>query len=144
MVRSIIRQIGNWFAVAWTVAVGAFLLYGPIHAVQTSSVVTTPGGAVDRTVGLGFAGLASTEGLGAYLLVAVTIGVVLAPLVSRTPQVRRGLTGAGATILSLLVVLGAMSIGLVYVPAAVALILATILDRVPGREATFPNGGPAV
>jgi len=117
------QRVALWFAVLWAVAVGAYLLYGPIYASQTSRVGMRINGSQSQTTSVGASGMAAVEGSSAYVVVLVPVLLTAVPLVVREGLSRRVLAAVDAMLLGVLALLGAMTVGLFYFPAIVALAL---------------------
>ena len=107
-----------WAAVAWTVAVALVLLVAPMG---TSVSVASNGSETVTTTS--HPSLLETEGAGVVAILAVPVVVALAGAVGRasTARLRRIVAGS---VLTGACVLGAMSIGIFFVPAAVVLLTA--------------------
>ena len=118
------RRMASWFAVLWTTGVAAFLLYGPLYATVSGTTVLTPDGEPVRSSTAGSAGLLAVEGEAAYVRVLLPTLVVVVPLLLPQPGARRVASGVAATLFGLYALLGMMSIGVFYVPPAIALAFA--------------------
>ncbi len=118
------RRMASWFAVLWTTGVAAFLLYGPPYATISSTTVLTPDGEPVRSSSAGSPGLLAVEGEAAYVRVLLPMLVALVPLLLPRPGARRVASGVAAAVLGLYALLGMMSIGVFYVPPAIALAFA--------------------
>jgi hypothetical protein len=129
-----------WLAVAWTVAAGVALALAPMVSVATSSSVSTPEGspgAVPEVVTTrSTETLLQNEGAGLVVVLLVPVAVALVGALGGGPAARRRRIAAGGVLLGACVV-GAMSIGIFYLPAAVALLTAGLATRVE-RAATRP------
>ena len=121
-------RIANWFAVAWTAAVGVYLLYAPMYATETTSYSIGGSAPPAPTTHSGTTSLLAVEGRGAYVRALLPVVVALVPLLLPSRAARR--TGLVVATILLLVyaLLGAASIGLWYMPAVVALVVATMTD----------------
>jgi hypothetical protein len=74
--------------------------------------------------------LVQSDGLDVLVLLAIPVVLTGLPLVFRRPRWRRVALLAASVLLLVLVVLGAASIGLFYLPAAVAMVIAAVVaDR---------------
>ena len=107
-----------WAAVAWTVAVALVLLVAPMG---TSVSVASNGSETVTTTS--HPTLLETEGASVVAVLAVPVVVALAGAVGRGSTARRRRIVAGS-VLTGACVLGAMSIGIFFVPAAVVLLTA--------------------
>lgn len=105
----------HWFAIAWTVLVTGFLLFGPVY----SGVASTEG---SRS-------LWQVNGPRALIAVAFPLLFVLAPLLARDPTLRRPIGIFSTILLFGLVIIGGFSIGLFYLPAAIAMLVFVIASR---------------
>jgi len=93
-------------------AVGAYLPYGPVCT----------------------SGIGAVEGLRAYVVVLAPLVLTGVPLVARDRPVRQALAAAGAVALGAFAWLGAMTVGLFYLPAVAAFAVGA---------APWPRQGPA-
>jgi hypothetical protein len=107
-----------WAAVAWTVLVGLALLVVPTG---TSVAVASNGSEVVTTTS--HETLLETEGPSVIAVLLVPVAVALAGALGRGRRDRRRRIVAGS-VLAVFCVLGAMSLGVFYVPAAAALLVA--------------------
>jgi hypothetical protein len=112
-----------WGAFAWTVVAGAFMLLAPVgESVSVSSAAPTGADPSPEVVTT-----RSTETLleneGPSVLVVLAVPVVLALAGAGGPAARPRRIGAGSLLL-VFCLLGAMSVGLFYLPAAVLLLAA--------------------
>jgi hypothetical protein len=108
-----------WAAVAWTVVAAMVLVVAPMsRTVATASdgsdvVVTTTSSQT----------LLENEGASVILVLLVPVAIALAGAVGRGPRARRRRIAAGS-VLTVACLLGAMSIGIFFVPAAALLLTA--------------------
>ncbi len=116
-------QILCLIAALWATAVALFFLFGPVYETSTSQYsVTVSGGQVAspereaRATGL------QANGPHITFVLAIPIVLALLPLAFRKHQ-RASFLGAGALTLAFCVV-GAMSVGMFYLPTALLLVLA--------------------
>src|SRR5262245_38727355 len=128
------RRGALWFAVLWAVAVGAYLLYGPVYASESSKVTTSLDGSRVPTTSSCTSGMGAVEGLRAYVVVLAPLVLTGVPLGARDRPVRQALAAAGAVALGAFAWLGAMTVGLFYLPAVAALAVGA---------APWPRQGPA-
>ena len=127
----------NWFAVIWAGGVPLCLLYLPavllpVLAPARTTYELTPTGRVTRYTE-GTVGILDGEGPAAYLSALLPFLITLLPLlVWRSVPWRRVVSAVATVGVGLYVVLGAMTIGLLYIPALVSLALAAVgaADRV--------------
>ncbi len=122
------RRAANWFALAWTILVGGFFLFGPVYGTTTSATAISPAGPVGAPMRSGAAGLAAATGLWAYVVLALPALLAAVPLLVSPARPRRRLNLAFAAFLGLFALVGAASIGLFYVPVAIALIVAAVAE----------------
>src|SRR5262245_21772038 len=115
------RRAALWFAVLWAATVGAYLLYGAVYASESSRLTTRLDGSRVQTTSSGTSGMAAVEGRRPYVVVLVPLVLTGFPLVARDGPVRQGLAAAGAVVLGAFGLLGAMTVGLFYLPAVAAL-----------------------
>jgi hypothetical protein len=116
-------RILAWAAVAWTVAVGLAMLVVPTG---TSVAVASNGSDVVTTTS--HETLLEHEGPSVVALLLVPVAVALAGALGRGPTVRRRRVAAGS-VLAVACVVGAMTLGVFYVPAAAALLTAGLKAR---------------
>ena len=111
-------RILAWAAVAWTVLVGLALLVVPMG---TSVAVASNGSEVVTTTS--HETLLEQEGTSVVAVLLVPVALAVAGAFGHGPTVRRRRIAAGSA-LAVACVLGAMSLGIFYVPAAAALLTA--------------------
>jgi uncharacterized membrane protein YhaH (DUF805 family) len=129
----------NWFAMLWSGGVALCLVYLPaiilpaLGADRWSYERTATGeltGYRERTVGP-LDGATQSE----YVSVLVPLLLAIVPLlVSRSDRWRRRASVGAAALVALYVVLGMMTVGLLYLPAAVALALAAAAPSLRSRS----------
>ena len=115
------RKALRWFALAWAGAVYIALLWLPLYR-QVSETKTSDGSSTRTT---GTATLAAVNGPRTYLLLAVP---VLAAVVAVLPWRGRGRRAADLTAAAFavaFVLLGLMTVGAFFLPAAAALVAST-------------------
>jgi hypothetical protein len=118
------RRGANIFALLWSVGIAAFLLVVPMYSGASSTRTIENGGTVTKMTDRGLSGIDLHIGWTALIPMAVPILLALLPLLLRNPRARRRALAAAAIITGVLVVLGAASIGLFYLPGAIALAVA--------------------
>jgi hypothetical protein len=118
-----IPQILCLIAALWATAVALFVLFGPVYETSTSEYsVTVSGGRVASPEREGHATGLQANGPHITFVLAIPIVLALLPLAFRKHQ-RASFLGAGALTLAFCVV-GAMSVGVFYLPTALLLLLA--------------------
>ena len=123
------RLAATWFALVWTIGVAGFLLFGPVYR-SVSSGVQLDRNALTAEITSGTTGLAARESSWAFVLVSFPVLIAAAPLVVARRAFSRDVTAWASVLLGAFAVLGAASIGFLYVPAIVALVVAA---AVPSR-----------
>jgi hypothetical protein len=109
------------------VAASAYLAWAPTYVTQTSTVEITTGGQ-RVTASTARRTLSEVNGPTVYVAVAIPMLLAALPLLFRRPGARRASVRASALLLLAFVLLGGFSIGMFYLPSAVAMGLAA-LDR---------------
>jgi hypothetical protein len=112
------RHLAGWFAVAWAAAAIVALALLPVY----SSVADRTNGQAVRSS----ATLVSVNGLRVLWLLAIPLLASLSAIVPTPSDLQRPLRIVAAAIVSLFVLISAMSVGVFFAPTAVALILAAI------------------
>lgn len=120
-----------WHLVAFALAVLAAVGLLVLPTVATSSASVEAGGTVSRTEGS--ATLLETEGASALVLVAVPVALTLIPLLVSDRR-RRWTTIVCTVLLAVGVLLALMSIGVAFVPALAALIVACLRSPAARRQ----------
>jgi hypothetical protein len=133
------QRTANWFAMLWAGSVALGLVYLPaillpvLAPSRTTFEQTAAGGLTqytERTVGV-LDGASPAE----FLSVLLPLLVAIVPLlVSRSERWRRTTSAIGAALVGLYVLLGIMTVGLLFVPSVVA--LARAADR--GTDSESP------
>lgn len=121
------RRAGIIFATVWSAAIGMFIAFGPLYG--TSSRTAATNGSV--TGAFGGSGLVGIEGAGVLLPLVLPVLIATLPLMMPTPHSRDRALWVAVTLFGALSLLGAMTVGLLYLPAFCALLLAAAR---PGRE----------
>lgn len=113
-------RFAHRFAIGWTVIVTGFLLFGPLYTGRS----TTAGadGAMVESIEPGRS-LLDVNGPRALIAVAFPLLFVFAPLLARDPTLRRQIGIFSTILLFGLVIIGGFSIGLFYLPAAIAMLV---------------------
>jgi hypothetical protein len=110
------------------VAASAYLAWTPTYVTQTSTVEITTGGQRVTASSTARRTLSEVNGPTVYVAVAIPMLLAALPLLFRRPGARRASVRASALLLLAFVLLGGFSIGMFYLPSAVAMGLAA-LDR---------------
>lgn len=84
--------------------------------------------------------LVQSDGWSVLVPLAVPVAIAGVPLALRRTRWRRGALVAASVLLLAFVVAGLLSIGVYYLPAAVAMVMAAIVD---GRRSKAPRGPAA-
>jgi hypothetical protein len=128
--RSKAPQILCLIAALWATAVALFFLFGPVYGTSTSEYsVTVSGGQVASPERVGHTTGLQANGPQIAFVLAIPIVLALLPLAFRKHQ-RASFIGAGALTLAFCVV-GAMSVGMFYLPTALLLVLAGVTMKSP-------------
>jgi hypothetical protein len=124
MTRTKVPLALSIIAALWATAVALFFLFGPVYETSTDVYsVTVPGGQVATSPERhGHATGVQANGPQIAFVLAIPIVLALLPLGFRKHQ-RAAFLAAGALSLAFCV-LGAMSVGMFYVPSALLLLLA--------------------
>src|SRR5690349_11579684 len=125
-------RVTYWFALAWTAAVTVYLVVAPIFGEKMTWTETTPSGAQVQYTDGGTATLIDKNGLRVLPILAIPIAVVLAPLLVRAPR-RRAVGLACGILLLALAFIGSFSIGTLYYPSALALLISAASLRPSNR-----------
>jgi hypothetical protein len=123
-----VARIARWFAAGWAIAAFIALLVLPVY----SSITTTMNGTAVR----GSATLLSVNGPRVLFVLAVPVLASLLAIIPAPSRVQRVLAIAAAAIASGFVLLGAMTVGVFFLPTALALILAALSPGTPREPAT--------
>ena len=124
MTRSKAPQALSIIAALWATAVALFFLFGPVYATSTSeySVTVSSGQVATSPERMGHATGVQANGPQIAFVLAIPVVLALLPLAFRK-HLRAAFLAAGALSLAFCVV-GAMSVGMFYVPSALLLLLA--------------------
>lgn len=121
-----------WVAVGWSLVATSYLIVVPVYSSRRAMISTSAASATSETVGAKRLLQVSPR---AAVVLAVPLLLSASPLVVRRRRARRSITFVAATLLSGVCVLGAMTIGLFFLPSALALWAAVILDGPAARTA---------
>ena len=119
------RRLLRWFPVAW--AIGAYLLLVglPTYS-QVSDTMSTDGSEIHTA---GRATLVAVNGPRVYSILAIPVLAAALVVLPWPGKLRRPIAVVGAVIATAFVVLGMLSVGMFFLPSAVALIaLATAVE----------------
>jgi hypothetical protein len=131
-----------WTAAAWTVLAGIVLLFAPTMStvsVSSSGSTTSGGSSAEVVTTTTRETLAQREGPSVVAVLLVPVAVALVGGLGDGPAARRRRIAAGA-VLAGACVFGAASLGIFFVPAAVALLAAGLKTR---RRTAGPDKGHA-
>lgn len=128
-----VNRRAHWFAIAWTLGVAAFLLFGPVYSGRTTAL-----GADGTMVESQDPPRSLLDANGARALIAVSIPVLLAaaPLPVGNPARRRLAGVASGFVLFLFAFLTGFSVGMLYHPAWIAMLLAFATPRPASPESS--------
>lgn len=119
---------GRWTAqhVALVLAVAAALLLAIAPTGSSESVTTDSTGTVTESVS--HTTLVQSQGPGVLIVLAIPVVLTLAPLLV-PPRLRRTVGLVCAVLLAALVILGALTIGIWFMPALIATLVASLGRR---------------
>ena len=126
------RRLLRWFPVAWATGIYLLLLLLPVYS-QVSTTISSDGSATRAT---GRATLAAVNGPEVYLTLAVPVLAAALAVLPWPAALRRPADIVGAATAAAFVVLGMASIGVFFIPCAVALVALALRDRPASRPAT--------
>jgi thiol:disulfide interchange protein len=126
------QRLLRWFSVAWALGAYVVLLWLPLYGWAQNT--QTVGGPDIRTAGR--ATLAAVNGRGVYLTLAIPVVAAVLAALPWPARLRRPTAIACAVIASAFVVLGLMSVGMFFLPSAVALIALTRRTQPSSRPVT--------
>lgn len=107
-------------AIAWTILAALFLMFAPIYSGQ--STMAGPDGVMVQSMDPRQS-LLEMNGPRALLAIAFPLLFVLAPLLASDPTLRRQIGIFGTILMFGFVIIGGFSIGLFYLPAAIAMLV---------------------
>ena len=116
------RRTATAGALLWTIVVGAFLILGPMYGGSTSAAQTAGSDGMSLEITTDHGLLAA----GPFALIPVTVPILLCllPILLRSEPAQTRTLAVATTVIGALVLLGMLTIGLFYVPALIALIVA--------------------
>lgn len=120
-----------WTAFAWTVLAGVVLLFAPTTStvsVSSSSSTSSADSPTEVETTTSSGSLLEHEGAGVVVILLVPVAVALVGALGNGPGARRRRLAAG-WVLAGACVLGAASLGIFFLPAAVALLTAGLKTR---------------
>ena len=119
-------RYAHWFAIIWTVLVTGFLLFGPVYGGVSSAMGpdgTTVASLEPRR------SLWEVNGFRSLVAVAFPLIFVAAPSFVGDATLRRHVTIFATILMFGLVILGGFSIGLFYMPTALAMLLIVVTTK---------------
>jgi len=126
----------------WAIAAFSFFTLAPTEQERSfTSTVSNAGGVVSRSSHAERT-LLDEEGPGVLIPLGIPIVITAVALASSRTRHARSVSGAAAFLMWVFTILGAMSIGYVYLPAAVALTLASRRFERTRRAALVPPAPP--
>ena len=123
----------RFFAVAWAVGAYAVLLWLPVYSSERTTLDISGGPEIHSA---GSATLAAVNGPWVYLTLAIPVLAAALAALPWPAGFRRPAAIGGAVIASVFVVLGMMSVGMFFLPSAVALIALALATGPSSRPAT--------
>jgi hypothetical protein len=126
------RRSENAAAIASFVAavvVSAALLFVPAYTEESSTIVSPSTEGVISKIVVSHPTLIQVNGVRALLTLAVPVLIAGLPLLFRRSRWRALLEASAAALLTALTVIAGFSIGLFYLPSAVAMLVAALLAR---------------
>ena len=132
-------RYAHWFAIGWTILVTLFLLFGPVYS-GASTTIRTDGSTVASMESS--RSLLEVNGPRALIAIAFPLLFVFAPLLARAPTLRRQIGIFSAILLFGLVLIGGFSIGLFYLPAAIAMLVFVVTSRSRQEPEQLPAQQP--
>jgi len=128
-------RYSNFLAIAWSCAASLYLLLVPAYSTLGATVQASEQDVVSSADHVaGTATLLQVNGLQVLFILAVPVVVAFIPLL--VPQgVKRSAAAVAGILVGLFSVLGAMSIGLLYMPAAMALLFGALFPQGRGARA---------
>jgi len=127
-----VQRFARWFALAW--AVGAWLLVPRLPGY--SGIRTTTAADGMRATTAARATFAEVNGPEIYLTLAVPVLAALLALLPWPQRLRRAAQVAAAAVAVAYVLLGLMTVGIVYLPLALALVVAALRPDATSRAST--------
>src|SRR5687767_1915323 len=109
-------------SLSWAVAVGLFVLFGPLYASASGRIAVDESGNNGFPVTYGHASGLEVNGPSILFAVSVPILLTLAPVLNA----RRAVRLVSGSVLLFLCFLAALSIGILYIPAALLLVASGI------------------
>jgi hypothetical protein len=127
---AVVERVMALGAVAWSVAVTAYLvLVATYEGVQPEAF-----GGVAEQVTTGRRTFLEVNGDFGLTLVLVPVALTTLPWLAPDPPVRRRLHTIATVLLLTFVVVGALSVGLLYTPGALAMLIAAVLSKARPRR----------
>ena len=118
------------FAIAWSIAVTTYLMLVQTYEGVTAEVF----GGVAEPVTTGRRGFLEINGGFGLVLVLVPVTLTALPWLVSNPTGRRRLQTIATVLLLTFVVVGALSVGLLYTPSALAMLIAAALSSAGPRR----------
>ena len=122
----------RFFAVAWAVGAYAVLLWLPVYSSERTTLDTRGGPEIHSA---GSATLAAVNGPWVYLTLAIPVMAAALAALPWPAGLRRPAAISGAVIASAFVVVGIMSVGILFFPSALALIVLALAPAPLSRPA---------
>lgn len=125
------ERVLAWSAVAWSVSVTVYLLL----AVTDEAITPEVSGGVAEQLTAGRRTFLDANGGFGLVFVLIPIGLTALPWLVSESRTRRRLLKVATVLLLTFVVVGALSVALLYAPSAVAMLIATALLSASGKTA---------
>jgi hypothetical protein len=125
------QRLLRWFALIWAGGVYLVLLRLPMYGGMSQTIASDG----SRTITSGGATLAAVNGPRIYLILAVPLVAAALAVVPWRGGSRRIADVTGAAVSTAFVILGSMTVGMFFVPTAVALIAVAVAKSAVARSA---------
>jgi hypothetical protein len=132
ILRCAMRRYLRWFPLAWASGASLVLLWIPMYS-EISDTISTGEAGVHT---FGHATLGAVSGPRVYLILAIPIVAAALAALPWPATLRRPATITGAVISAAFVLLGMMSVGLLFLPSTVGLIALVQATSSSSRLAT--------
>jgi hypothetical protein len=125
------QRLLRWFALTWAGGVYLVLLRLPMYAGMSQTIASDG----SRTITSGGATLAAVNGSRIYVILGVPLVAAVLAVLPWRGRSRRIVDVTAAAVSTVFVILGQMSVGMFFVPTAVALIAVAVAKGEVARSA---------
>ena len=129
------RRLHWWVAPGWALAISLVLLVAPLPGATESASIAADGAVIHHAPRHSWTTMLESDGADAIRAVATPLLLAVLPLLGRTQRARRTLGLLALALLLGFCLLAGSSVGLLFLPSALAIAIAVSREEAIAREA---------